>query len=193
MRIVFLLFLLLHLPCLLSGQEIPPGYEKYENEDLSYFRKKTIFIDPFLNNHIPIDTSSQTIRTFSGADTSVTVKLDLTPELESLMQRHKYMDNSGNDRMVHGFRIQLYAGLDRGASDKIKGAFLSLYPDVPVYQSYSRPTFKVRTGDFLTRTEAEMFCQRLKHHFTGAFVVSELIMLSKKDPYTSPGMDPAER
>ena len=69
-----------------------------------------------------------------------------------------------------------------------------MYPDIAVYQSYSRPTFKVRVGDYLTRSEAEIFGQRLKSQFPGAFVVNELIQLQKKEnPYQLPPPAPADR
>lgn len=175
------------------AQEIPKGYEKYELEELNFFRKKITFSDPMATQITFPDTANKTGKPASGKDTLITVKYDLGPEIESLLDRHKNMDQNQQEKMVKGFRIQLYAGLDRSASDKMKVDFMALWPDVQVFQTYSRPTFKVRAGNFLTRTEAEMFCQRVKHHFSGAFVVPELIQINRKEnPYEAPP-SPGER
>lgn len=192
-KLVLFLISLLTFSCLM-GQEIPKGYEKFEAEDLSFFRKKITFQDPFPNNVIVIDTTQIGGKPRGGKDTTISVKLDYGAEIESLMERHKNMDQNQQDKMVKGFRIQLYAGLDRAAADKIKVEFLAIWPDVQVFQTYNRPTFKVRIGNFLTRTEAEMFCQRVKNQFTGAFVVPELIQLSRKEnPYEAPPANPGEK
>jgi hypothetical protein len=179
----------------LHAQEIPIGYEKFETEDIGFFRKRIDFKDPFAGNQFPIDTSS--IASQKGgnvSDSTLTLNFDFGSEIDALIERHKRMDEGRDSRMVHGFRIQLYAGLERMASDKIKTNFLSMYPDIAVYQSYSRPTFKVRIGDYLTRSEAEVFSQRLKHQFPGAFVVNELIQLQKKEnPYQLHPAAPADR
>jgi hypothetical protein len=195
MKGVFFIVLFSVLTLKVWGQEIPDGYEKYETEDVSFFRKKIVFKDPFEGNRFPIDTSATAVRKGGNvSDTTLALNFDFGPEIEALIERHKRMDEGSNNRMVHGFRIQLYAGLERSASEKIKGHFLSMHPEVALYQSYSRPTFKVRVGDYLTRSEAEIFCQRLKQQFPGAFVVNELIQLQRKEnPYQLPPAVPSER
>jgi hypothetical protein len=181
MRILYYFSFCLLFHSFLLAQEIPKGYEKYEAEDLSYFRKKVTFQDPFPNNVIEIDTTQLKGKVSASKDTSVMVKLDYGHEIEELLERHKNMDQNQQEKMVKGFRIQLYAGLDRTAADKTKVEFLGIWPDIQVFQTYNRPTFKVRVGNFLTRTEAEMFCQRVKNQFTGAFVVPELIQIIRKE------------
>lgn len=193
-RILIIAYLLLMGIVNVRGQEIPKGYEKYEPEDLSFFRRKVSFQDPFPNNIIQIDTTRISGRPANGADTTITARYDFGPEIEGLLERHRNIDQNQQEKMVKGFRIQLYAGLDRGAAEKIKVEFLAIWPDVQVFQSYNRPTFKVRAGNFLTRTEAEMFCARVKNHFTGAFVVPELIQLNRKEnPYELPPASPGEK
>lgn len=178
----------------LNAQEIPKGYEKFESEDLSYFRKKISFQDPFPNNIILIDTSQVSGKPINRTDTTIGIKFDYGAEIESLLDRHKNMDQNQPEKMVKGFRIQLYAGLDRAAADKMKVDFLAIWPEIQVFQTYNRPTFKVRVGNFLTRTEAEMFCQRVKNQFTGAFVVPELIHLNRKEsPYETPPVNAGEK
>lgn len=181
MKIFFYLTCGLLFQSFLLAQEIPKGYEKYEAEDLSFFRKKISFQDPFPNNIIEIDSTQLKGRVPVGKDTSRMVKFDYGHEIEDLLERHKNMDQNQSEKMVKGFRIQLYAGLDRGAADKIKLEFLGIWPEIQVFQTYNRPTFRVRVGNFLTRSEAEMFCQRVKNQFTGAFVVPELIQIIRKE------------
>jgi hypothetical protein len=194
MKIFFYLSFSLLFHGLLFSQEIPKGYEKFEGEDLSYFRKKVSFQEPFPNNIIEIDTTQFKGRPPVGKDTSVMVKLDYGHEIEDLLERHKNMDQNQLEKMVKGFRIQLYAGLDRSAADKIKLEFLGIWPDIQVFQTYNRPTFRVRVGNFLTRSEAEMFCQRVKNQFTGAFVVPELIQIIRKEnSFEVPPGNPAEK
>jgi len=174
---------------ILFAQEIPQGYEKFETEELGFFRKKIAFKDPFPNQIINIDTTLF-IRPAAtpGSDTAITVELRYPEEIEVLLAKHQNLNSASKDRLVKGFRIQIYAGLERNTSDEVKMNFLQQFPDTRIYQSYSRPTFKIRVGDFMTRQEAELFCQRVKNWFPGAFVVSELIELTKQfNPYEKNG------
>ena len=59
---------------------------------------------------------------------------------------------------MEGFRIQIYSSSNRNAreeSNKARAEFISKFPDIVSYPLYAEPGyFKIRVGDFRTKTEA---------------------------------------
>lgn len=77
-----------------------------------------------------------------------------------------------------GFRIQISSVSGVGSQAKareIQAQFISKYPEIPSYLEWDLPNFKVRVGDFRTRSEAEGIVIKLKKDFPGAYVVSDKI------------------
>ncbi len=83
---------------------------------------------------------------------------------------------SGAGKTVSGYRIRLF--LDSGrtareASLALMSRFHSLYPNIPVYRTFSAPNFKVSAGNLRTRVEAERLLRILKPDFPDAFIVRD--------------------
>ncbi|MDC1107246.1 SPOR domain-containing protein [Prolixibacteraceae bacterium] len=79
---------------------------------------------------------------------------------------------------VHGYRLQIYfsSGTDaRSEIQKIKARFLRAKPDVSTYTTYSAPDFKLRVGDFRTKSEALKLKKTLSSMFPDSFIVPEII------------------
>lgn len=72
-----------------------------------------------------------------------------------------------------GFRVQLHFGNDRDKAREVKSKFLNLHQDIPAYESYQQPNFRIRVGNFRTRIEAMKFLKSIKSEFPAAFVVSD--------------------
>lgn len=81
-------------------------------------------------------------------------------------------------RKQTGYRVRIYFDSSRQArtvSEQIMQRFEALYPDIPVYRSYSSPFFKVTAGDFRTRDDAHRFAALIASQFPSAFLVKETI------------------
>jgi hypothetical protein len=80
---------------------------------------------------------------------------------------------------MEGFRIQIYGSSNRNAreeSNKAKAEFISKFPDIVSYIQFADPGyFKVRVGDFRTKTEATKLFLIISKEFPDAFIVSDII------------------
>ncbi len=79
-------------------------------------------------------------------------------------------------KTVSGYRIRLFLDSRRTAREaslEVMTRFNSLYPNIPVYRTFSAPNFKVSAGNLRTRVEAEMLLKVLKPDFPDAFIVRD--------------------
>ncbi len=95
---------------------------------------------------------------------------------------NKYHDIHGKKNgKIPGYRVQIHFGGDRAKAKEIKSKFLVRHPDVPAYDPYEQPNFKVRVGDFRTRLEAYKFMKEIMGEFPASFIVQDEIELPKLD------------
>jgi SPOR domain len=105
------------------------------------------------------------------------------PSLDTLINRYIliseniYRDNGHYG--MKGFRIQIYNSSNRNAreeSNKVRAEFISKFPDLVSYPLYAEPGyFKIRVGDFRTRTEATRLFQKISKEFPEAYLVPDII------------------
>jgi hypothetical protein len=80
---------------------------------------------------------------------------------------------------LEGFRIQIYSSSNRNAreeSNKARAAFMSKFPDIVSYPLYAEPGyFKIRAGDFRTKTEATKIFILVSKEFPDAYLVPDII------------------
>jgi len=80
---------------------------------------------------------------------------------------------------MQGVRIQIYNSSNRNArleSDKARQEFMDKFPDMVSYKLYAEPGyFKVRVGDFRTRTEAIKVFLIVSKEFPDAYFVPDII------------------
>lgn len=91
---------------------------------------------------------------------------------------NKYITINQKEKTIPGWRIRIYSDLGnqaRDASTDIKGRFLYMYPDIPVYRQYTAPYYKVYVGDFRTKLEAIRMLRNIKRSFPDAFPVQSAI------------------
>jgi hypothetical protein len=83
--------------------------------------------------------------------------------------------NGGMD----GFRIQIFRGSNRTAreeSNKVRAAFMGLYPEIPSYAEYAEPGwFLVRVGDFRTKMEGTKSLYMIRKKYPNAYLVPCII------------------
>jgi hypothetical protein len=59
--------------------------------------------------------------------------------------------------------------------------FKSRYPGVGVYLTFKTPNYRIRTGDFRTKLDAQRFLIELTADYPNAFIVEDQISLPKTD------------
>jgi SPOR domain len=78
---------------------------------------------------------------------------------------------------VDGFTIQIYAGLKREEAMKAKKKMLDELNELESDFSYQQPKFRVKTGNYFTRLEAQRDLHRVKRVFPNAILIPEKVPL----------------
>ena len=128
---------------------------------------------------------------FKRADeNSVSGKLNIIqdPALDTLMNRYiqgyKNIEEKNGYSGMEGFRIQIYSSSNRNAkeeSGKVNAEFLSKfpesqYPELKSYTQFAQPAYyKIRVGDFRTKTEATRLFLLISKAFPDAYIVPDII------------------
>lgn len=103
--------------------------------------------------------------------------------IDSLISRHilisKNIQKNYNHYGMEGYRIQIYSSSNRNAreeSNKARAEFISKFPDIISYPLYAEPGyFKIRAGDFRTKTEAAKIFLIVSKEFPDAYLVPDII------------------
>jgi hypothetical protein len=83
---------------------------------------------------------------FTFEESELSIENQLEKVLDSLA------DQSRKAKLIQGYRILIYSGNSREEATKSKEMAYKSIPNVDVYTSYLAPTFKVKLGDFLSKT-----------------------------------------
>jgi len=76
---------------------------------------------------------------------------------------------------IDGYTIQIYSGIKREDALNIKKKLSQAVPDLESDVQYSQPNFRVRTGKYLTRLEAQKDYLAVKRYFPNAIVIPDRI------------------
>jgi hypothetical protein len=103
--------------------------------------------------------------------------------IDTLISRYILVNKNVNkDKGYYGmagFRIQIYSSSNRNAreeSNKARAEFISKFPDIISYPLYAEPGyFKIRAGDFRTKTEATKIFLIVSKEFPDAYLVPDII------------------
>ena len=122
----------------------------------------------------------------SAADTTGNDKAELTKDYSNIEPSRDITAQLndvlvGSDELkkdvtqVDGFTIQIYVGKDTDEARKIKGKALAMLPDEFVELYYDEPSFKVKVGQYFTRSEARGTYSKLQSRFPTALIVPDKI------------------
>lgn len=78
-----------------------------------------------------------------------------------------------------GYRIQVFSGNSKSDFESAKSYILRNFPELEVYESYSHPTYRIKTGDFIHLQDAIRYNLDLKNRFGTTRVLNEKINLNK--------------
>jgi hypothetical protein len=105
------------------------------------------------------------------------------PALDTLMSRYILMNRNlaiENEHLgMKGYRIQIYSSSNRNAreeSNKERATFMAKFPDIVSYPLSAYPAwFKIRAGDFRTKTEAYATFLLVSKEFPNAYLIPDYI------------------
>jgi len=120
------------------------------------------------------------------SSTSATVKIHQDKRIEQLLTNRKNSNNSQDLSTANGFRVQVFSSnVQRVAKNdafKIEKQIREIFPNQTVYVNYSSPFWKVRVGDFISRSQAQIFRSKLIEAFPAMrseiYIVREQILIS---------------
>ena len=105
------------------------------------------------------------------------LKMNADPRVTKLQQ--KYVELNKLKQSSAGYRIQVHFGNEREKAKEIKTKFLQAFPDIPAYDSYQSPNFRVRVGDFRSKLEASKYLKQISASFPSSFIVTDNIKYPK--------------
>lgn len=110
------------------------------------------------------------------------IKVYQSPQLRIAMEKHfaSITDKKG----VSGYRIQIYFGNGKSAREKtnnVRVEFISKNPEIKAHIVYDNPYFRVKVGDYRTKSEALYFLTKIKLDYPDAFIVTDIIETTTKE------------
>ena len=102
-------------------------------------------------------------------------------EIKTLTEQH-ISSNKNMEGKQKGYRVQIF--FDSGNNSRIQATnvrneFASHYPKISTYIIFKEPNFRVRVGDFRTRSDARGFQQSISDIYPQSFVVKDEINYPK--------------
>lgn len=105
--------------------------------------------------------------------------LKMNADARIITLQQKYVELNKLKQSSSGYRIQIHFGNDREKAKEIKTKFLQAFPDIPAYDSYQSPNFRVRVGDYRSKLEANKYLKQISSSFPSSFIVSDNIKYPK--------------
>ncbi len=143
------------------------GAGKY-TEDLSVWRPD---VQPITDSTKPVETAPERIRTDRYVEARYAVTDQVNTVLDSI-----YSENL-RKAVVDGYTIQVYSGIRREDALEVKKKMTQSLPELESDVQYRQPNFRVRTGKYLSRLEAQKDYLAVRRYFPNAIVIPDRIEL----------------
>lgn len=88
---------------------------------------------------------------------------------------HEIARRPGTKGTALGFRVQIYTGPSRNEAYAVQARFQRMHSDISTYISYTQPNYRVKVGDFRSRSEAQALMRELRKDFTAVFLFTEQV------------------
>jgi SPOR domain len=129
------------------------------------------------------ESSSELFKRNNAIPNSGQLNIIQDPALDTLIDRYilsyKNLEEKNGYPGMEGFRIQIYSSSNRNAreeSGKARAEFMSKFPDIVSYPLFAEPGYyKIRVGDFRTKTEAIRLFLLISKVFPDAYIVPDII------------------
>ncbi|MBE3085628.1 MAG: SPOR domain-containing protein [Bacteroidetes bacterium] len=105
------------------------------------------------------------------------------PAIDTLISRYILVNKNLKEKNsyygMEGCRIQIYNSSNRNAkveSSNARAEFFNKFPDITSYELFEGPAwYKIRVGDFRTKTEATKLFLIISKEFPDAYIVPDFI------------------
>jgi hypothetical protein len=114
-----------------------------------------------------------------GQQGNVEIKKD--PRIESLIKQEGTIIPPATSPQITGYRIQLFFDINKDAVNAARSKFISLYPKIDTYVTFTAPNFFLKVGDFRTQMEAEKIKTNIDNQFPTSNIIKEKINLPRID------------
>jgi len=144
-----------------------PQPDKY-SEDLSIWRP-TIEVE---STDVPPEKNGVERKSSTYVEPKYNINIQLDAVLDSIDQinlSRKYID---------GFSIQIYSGSKREDALNIKKQVTSSFPSLDSEVQYVQPNFRVKTGRYYQRIEAQRDYLAIKRQFPNAIVIPDKVAIN---------------
>ena len=81
-------------------------------------------------------------------------------------------------KVVDGFTIQIYSGLDREAALSTRKTLTTSLPEIESEVQYTQPNFRVKAGRYFSRMDAQKDFMAIRRYFPNAIVVPDRIAIN---------------
>ncbi|WP_229208039.1 SPOR domain-containing protein [Dyadobacter beijingensis] len=143
-------------------------------EDLSAVRPRYEYVEPtIVTRPEPAAPSKSTNTVKADVDKPLYVNKKLESVLDTLAKQNKAI------RYINGFRIQIYVGNVRQEADNAKSYVYQAFPDLNPYVSYSQPTYRVKVGDFMYRSDAEQYLDMIREQYASAVILADRVDIKR--------------
>jgi hypothetical protein len=119
---------------------------------------------------------------FCGKTANSQVVVNAPVQLSNLVSKHTAANRLNTGKLM-GFCVQICfesGNNSRERAEKYRASFLSKYPKSTAYLTFKEPNFRVRVGDFRTRSEARGFREKIAADFPQSFVVKDEVRFPKQ-------------
>ena len=129
------------------------------------------------------ESSSDLFKRTDGNSHTGKLNIIQDPALDTLINRYILANKIQEEKIgysgMEGYRIQIYSSSERNAreeSSKAQGDFMNKFKDIDSYQLFAEPGYwKIRVGNFRTRTEATRLFILISKVFPDAYIVPDII------------------
>lgn len=111
-------------------------------------------------------------------DTNISIHAD--PRLDVLLEHHEYVRKNAT-RTNRGYRVQIYYGTNRAEAINRKVDFMRSHPGIKVYMSYVQPQYRVKVGNFATRSDAADLYREMIARYGACMIVPDVVVLKGLD------------
>jgi hypothetical protein len=114
---------------------------------------------------------------------STNAQVDVVSQQAIITLTEQHISSNKNlDGKLKGYRVQIF--FDSGNNSRIQATnirneFASRFPKISTYIIFKEPNFRVRVGDFRTRSDARGFQQLIVPLYPQSFVVKDDIYYPK--------------
>ena len=166
MNPTLIMYLMMMVSCATQQQTTTSTPSGSYSEDLSTWRP---------TYEIPADSVVENPNETRGKKPYVEPNYTVNKQLDAVLDSIDRINLTR--KYVDGFTIQLYTGLNREEALNTKKKLAIELPELDSEVTYAQPNFKVKSGGYFTRMEAQKDFVAIKKVFSNAIIIPDRIKI----------------